>query len=373
MPAFIYILLNALTGYSQEASFMIQQVRFKTNPTCINFSPDGSVLLTGFQDGSFMFLDPESLESTLEVSDAHVKAVNAMDMPPSMDFLLTAGNNQIKLWDLNGNQVGGWSKHATTIWNAEIGYRGRYAVSSAFNRTFLIWDVYNGEVSQEMRGNDDVTMTVSFSHDDRWIASGSNDLTIKVWETEKWTPVVTLHGPSMEIYDVAFSPDDRLIAAASKDQSVRIYRWKQEELLHLLQGHTGMVMKVDFSPDGRYLISGGADKRVILWDIESGERIHTFLGHEEAVLDLIFHPDGNSFYSVSFDRTLVRWRIDPEIFVMKYFSESFEQELAGNPLFGPRQPGEARKAYQQRLASADSARSELIMHYYRRYLSEKEP
>jgi WD40 repeat protein len=373
MPAIIFTLLQSLPGTSQQPSCILQELRYKTNPTCINFSPDGTLLLTGFQDGSFRLLDPETMEPSLEVPGAHVKAVNAMDMPPTMEFVLTAGYNQIKLWDLNGTQVGRWSRHATTIWNAEIDHQGTYAISSAFNRTFLIWDVYNGEVLQEMRGNDDVTMTVTFSHDGRWIASGSNDLTVRIWETETQSPVVALYGPSMEIYDVAFSPDNQLIAVASRDHSVRIYNWREETLVHLLQGHTDMAMEVDFSPDGRYLVSGSADKRIILWDVQSGERIYTFLGHQEAVLDLIFHPDGKSFYSVSFDKTLIRWGIDPEIFVMKYYIAPFVQELDNNPIFDPRQPGESRKDYQQRVSRADSVRSALIQQYYSRYLSERDP
>jgi len=71
------------------------------------------------------------------------------------------------------------------------------------------------------------------------------------------------------------------------------------------------------------LVSGGADQRLLLWDVKSGERIHTFLGHEGAVLDLTFHPDGKSVYSVSFDGTVIRWGIDPEIFVLKYYSKPF--------------------------------------------------
>jgi WD40 repeat protein len=119
------------------------------------------------------------------------------------------------------------------------------------------------------------------------------------------------------------------------------------------------------------LVSGGADQRLLLWDVKSGERIHTFLGHEGAVLDLTFHPDGKSVYSVSFDGTVIRWGIDPEIFVLKYYSEPFGQELSEDQIFDPRQPGESRKAYQQRTLRADSVRSELIRKYYHRYLSER--
>jgi len=132
-------------GFAQEGSYILKRQLFKVPLTSVNISPDGKVLLAGFDDGSFRMLDPDSFLTLLEVKDAHDKAVNAMDMPPKMDFILTAGRNSIKLWDKDGNYLFAWKGHATTIWNAEISKDGKWAVSSAMNKTFLLWDVYNNK------------------------------------------------------------------------------------------------------------------------------------------------------------------------------------------------------------------------------------
>jgi WD40 repeat protein len=162
----------------------------------VNTSPDGSALLCGFNDGSFRVFDIESFEVKLEVEKAHLKAINAMDMPMTMDFILTAGKNSIKLWDLNGKQLTQWAGHATTIWNAEFSRDGKQAVSSAINKTFLLWDVYNGTILERMRGHEDVCMTVSISPNDSLIASGSKDQTLKIWNRHTRQPVLTLNGPA---------------------------------------------------------------------------------------------------------------------------------------------------------------------------------
>ena len=255
---------------AQDESYILKRELYKTSLTSINISPDGSLLLAGYQDGSFRLLDPESFETKLEVPNAHYKAVNAMDMPPKMDFILSAGHNTIKLWDRTGKHLANWNGHATTIWNVDISNDGKYAVSSAFNKTFLLWDVYNSELLERMQGHEDVTMSVCISPDNRLIASGSNDLTIKIWDVASHQVIQTLHGPTQDVYDVAFSPDSHLLAVASKDRSVRIYDLDEEKLLHLLKGHRDMVMELAFSPDGRYLVSGSADQSLILWDVTTG-------------------------------------------------------------------------------------------------------
>jgi WD40 repeat protein len=151
----ILVFLCGITAHTcaQDDSYILKRQIFKVPLTSINFSPDGTLLLAGFDDGSFKLLDPETFEAKLEVEGAHYKAVNAMDMPPKMDFILTAGGNSIKLWDRSGKYLFDWKGHATTIWNVQISNDGKWAVSSAMNKTFLLWDVYNSVVEEQMRGH----------------------------------------------------------------------------------------------------------------------------------------------------------------------------------------------------------------------------
>ena len=365
------ILGNHHTARAQDGSHIMKRQIFEVPLTSINISPDGLFLLAGFDDGSFRLLDPDTYEVKLEVEGAHYKAVNAMDMPPKMDFILTAGGNQIKLWDRSGKYLFDWKGHATTIWNMEISSDGLWAVSSAMNKTFLLWDVYNAVIKEKMRGHEDVCMAVCISPDNKLIASGSNDQSLKIWGLETRQVISQLHGPAQDIYDVEFSPDSRLLAVTSKDESARLFGLEEEKLLHILKGHTDMVMEAEFSPDGSYLVTGSADQSIILWDVMTGERIHQFLDNEGAVMDLVFHPGGESFYSISYAGDLTRWILDPEIFVLKYYETPYREELAADPLFEPRQKGESKKEYKARVEEGREKKSAIISRYYQLYLQEK--
>ena len=371
----ILLLLTSYCGpeaAGQEPSYILQRTEFKSSLTSIGFSPDDSLLLAGFYDGSFRLLNPGTMEPVLEVEEAHFKGVHAVCMPPGMEWILTAGHNTIKQWDLQGNRTGTWNSHATTIWNLEIGPDGRWAVSSAFNRTFLLWDLESGELADRLQGHEDVALAVAFSHDGRWIASGSNDRTVKIWDVQSRQVIRSFHGPAGDVYDVAFSPGDSLLAVTSKDHSVRIYHLGKGKLLHNLQKHRDMVMEAAFSPDGRYLVTASADHSVMLWEVNTGQRIYSYLDNSEAVLDLTFHPDGESFYSISFAGDLTRWALDPEILVSWHFGEEYHSVIEEDPLFGPRRKGESRKDYQERLDQAKLRRKQIVGQFYRRYLKEKQ-
>ena len=367
----ICILGLTVHGLAQDESFILKREFFEFPLTSINISADGKLLLAGFDDGSFRLLDPDSYAVKLEKEGAHHKAVNAMDISPKMDFILSAGASSIKLWDRSGKHLFDWLGHATTIWNAEISSNGKWAVSSAINKTFLLWDVQNNSVFKKMRGHEDVAMAVSISPDTRFIASGSRDRSICIWDLESTEVISTLHGPTQDIYDLDFSPDGKLLVATSKDHSTRVYDLEAEKMIHLLKGHTDMVLEAEFSPEGKYLVTASADQSIILWDMDSGEKIHQFLENEGAVMDLIFHPDGHSFYSISYAKDLTRWALHPKIFVLKYYEKQYRDELAANPLFEPRRKGESKKDYQARMKNAEVKEAEITSRYFEQYLSSR--
>ena len=102
--------------------------------------------------------------------------------------------------------------------------------------------------------------------------------------------------------------------------------------------------------------------------MERGEQLHSYLDHQDAVVDLAFHPDGGSFYSVSLDGTLSRWEIHPEIFVLKYAEKDYREAMDADPVFAPRQSGESRREYQERLEEARVKRDSIVESLYKLYL-----
>jgi WD40 repeat protein len=364
---FLGIIIYSLTS-AQTSDYVVQKAVFKTPVTSVKVSPDEKLILAGFEDGTLRILDIATLEVHREIEHAGSAAIYDIEVSPEMDVIFIASGSSIMLFDTTGRQISSWSHHRNTIWSMDLDPAGKYMVSAEVNKTFLLINVFEGEIEQAMRGHEDIAFAVAFSPDGKYIASGANDREVFLWDVAAKKVIARFHGHADNIYDVAFSPDGKYLAACSLDKSVRIWNIETKELHRLLKGHQDMVLEIEFSPDGKYLLSASADQAIKLWDVNSGEQLYAFLDNKGSIPDIEFLPGGDTFLSACMDGTLNIHHLHPEIFVMKYFREEIEKELAHDPLFLPRQKSEKRSDYDARTAKAALKKEELIKKYYQRYL-----
>ena len=64
---------------------------------------------------------------------------------------------------------------------------------------------------------------------------------------------------------VTFSPDDLYIASSSEDMTIKVFCRKTGIEKQVLLGHGDIVKKVIFSPNGKFLATCSADKTIKIW------------------------------------------------------------------------------------------------------------
>lgn len=364
----IVCIVSLSIASAQSGDYVLHMTDFKNPVTSVQVSPDGRQIFAGFEDGTLRILEAANLEEKMKLEEAGPAAIYDIELSPKMDVIFIASGSSIRLFDTTGTRITSWPHHKNTMWSMDLGPDGKYMVSTEVNKTFQLINVFEGEIEQPMRAHEDITLAVAFSPDGKYIASGSNDKQVLLWDLAAREVIAGFHGHSDNIYDVAFSPDGKYLAACSMDKSVRIWDIETKELHQLLKGHQDMVLEIEFSPDGKYLLSASADQAIKLWDVDSGEQLYAFLDNKGSIPDIEFLPGGQAFVSACMDGTLKIHRLDPEIFVMHFYREELEKEMAGDPVFLPRKKGEKRSEFEARSKEATRKKEAMVAKYYKRYL-----
>jgi eukaryotic-like serine/threonine-protein kinase len=168
---------------------------------------------------------------------------------------------------------------------------GRFLASGSWDKTIRLWNVNTGEM-RILGRCDGPVISISFSPDGSLLASASTDIRIWDIQTEDVLRRINQFG-----FCVVFSPNGRLLAWSSKAPSEgegAICIWDMEEKDPQVLGTCERwVRSIAFSPNTRSLVSGSWNLSgpVCLWDIAKPE-CHMIMGSQEGIDSVAFSPNG---------------------------------------------------------------------------------
>lgn len=182
-------------------------------------------------------------------------------------------------------------------------------------------------MEQEINAHNGAILTMRFSPDGGYLASGGEDGVVRVWrvmESERRDNSGKLeYDPSCIYFTVNHNSELAPLYAAGKEKiksrSVRtpdsacvvippeVFRISAKPL-HEFHGHDGDVLDLSWSTD-KYLLSSSTDKTVRLWKVGSDSCLQVFV-HNNYVTSVQFNPiNENYFVSGSIDGKIRIWEV----------------------------------------------------------------
>lgn len=280
---------------------------------CAAFSPDGTLLATGCQNGTTRIWDPSSATLLASIrGHRRVRAAAFCSAGPLQGMLLVSSNDERRLRIIDPKT----SKEQMCL-RSFRGHIRALAVSpdgtliatggvvSKDKPEIHVWNTVTKE-DRELTGRHTAgILAVAFSPDGSTLATAGWGGTIRVWDMKTWKVRHTLTAHKAAVNSLAFSPDGTLLASGSKDRTVKLWDALTGQERQTLQGHVTPVRALAFSPDSSILAS--ADLSVRLWDVATGREKRIFKGHHYAINAVVFSPDGATLASAGLDRIIRIW------------------------------------------------------------------
>jgi WD40 repeat protein/DNA-binding SARP family transcriptional activator len=283
-----------------------------------SFSPDGSKLAIGYDDGIIKVWDIITQQAILTLSGGHDAPVYSVSFSPDGKKLVSDdGVDSIVVWDLqNGEQLAALSGYYPAF-----DPNGSLLASWTGEADLVIYNASNYQRIYSFAGHTAGGNATIFNQDGSLLATPNADGTIKILDMTNGRELFALSGHAGGVGDAAFSPGcvrppeapfaqcRQYLATASRDKTIKIWDVTPAGNREIVTV-PGFVSF--FSADGKRLITGVFNDPTTvtysIWDMTTTGKEHEVssfsVSHPAPIIDGGYNPDATLAGTVSLDGTV---------------------------------------------------------------------
>jgi WD40 repeat protein/transcriptional regulator with XRE-family HTH domain len=295
----------------------------ETKVLSVAFSPDGKHLASIGDDGTVIVWDSATGAELLRLSGStkpnDLITEQRIEYSPDGKHLAACDSDQLKVYDpVTGKLMMVLSGHQGDVLSVTFSLDGKYLATGGVDTTVRIWDANTGDLLHVLKGHTAEVGGLAFSPDGKFLISTSEDAMLKIWDVATWTVLRELS--EFPIYKVSFNVDGTQLAAVTAN-GLQVWNIApgSDDIVTFDENHAAFTIpeggSMIFSPDGTQLaavsLSTASGNAIKLWDAATGRELLTLAGHTAWVMGIALSQDGQRLASTSLDGTVKIWNLTP--------------------------------------------------------------
>ena len=269
----------------------------KGHASCASFSPDGSLLALGYDDGRCEVLDVKN-NRRLWSARGHRDFVRSIRFSPDGAMLVTASEDcTARLWSVGkGTCLRVLAGHSEGVNHAEFSPDGEHVATAASDRTVRVWSVRTGSCDMVLRPGNRRVELVSYSADGRRLITSGVGATV-IWDARTGARMWKLPEHSSG-WLALFIRNGTRVVSGDWDGIVRVSDAKSGECIRSFRGHSKVVTTLATSADESILATGSGDETARVWRLATGRCVGV-LKHGGDVVSVFVSSSGDRIVTTS--------------------------------------------------------------------------
>lgn len=302
---------NLVRVWDPKSGKELSPLKDKTNDVRdLKFHAGTGNLFSVYQDGSLKIHNPKDGELVKNVAKAHSVRVNTVSFSPDGTIVATgAEDGLVKLWDVeSGNLKSTLGPEGKMILHTSFSPDGKFVAAGNSERSIKIWNVQSGREFKTLTGHFGDVRRVLFSPQPGIMASLDSNKRTFIWNYLTGAKLATIEHDDY-INDGDFVENGKYLLV-STFQKIEIFETASGKKVGELTGQSDWINDIAISPDGTKILSCSANKSIFLWDWASKSKVREFPGHTSYVNIVDFSKSGDVLASGSYDGTIRFWNVN---------------------------------------------------------------
>ena len=323
---------------------LVEVGRHRTYVLSLAFSPDGTTLLSGSEDGYVQLWDVAERRPKLEQPlRRHTGAVNAAAWSPDGSQVATvSGDGSVKVWSQETLEVTLQQGHPTPVFSVSFTPDGNSLLTGGEDGLVRVWNLKARPEPLVLSGHERLIRALAISPDGKSLISATAEGAARLWDLAQhadnspaqpadkklerqplvlrpadpptappWLaarPGLAGGGDLHWVMGAVFTPSSKQAVTADLGGRVRLWDAGSGHELESFEPAEGPIWALDISPDGKTLASAGYRSNTLtVWDVASRKQRAVLHGHTDRVWMVKFSRDGKTIASAANDQTVRLW------------------------------------------------------------------
>lgn len=286
------------------------------------FSPDGTLLASGSQDGTVRLWDVATSKQRVILrmsaqEKRHAYTIYGLALSPDGKTIVSGGNEAvIRIWEVATGkeqlQIKGDQFEGRAI---AIAPDGKTLVSAGSFKTGRFWDPATGKLKGEFKSRSYAAdKCLSFRDEGREIAVGFENSAIRIYESKTGVERRTIELTSRYMYSMALSKDGRRAVVGLDRGSVKEIDLETGKETAEAKSKLERVYAVTLAADRRVFAGGKSEEEggaaIVLIDFDTNKVIDIYKNENDYICCLACSPDGKLLAAGGHDRMVRIWDIE---------------------------------------------------------------
>ena len=306
--------LNQLLVWEWKSeTYIYKQQGHMNDINIISFSPEGSQLASGADDGKIKIFDISSSNCLITFID-HTAKVTGLQYALNKSNVLVSSSldGTIRAYDLikyKNFRIMTTPKQTQLIC-CSVDYSGEIVAAGSLDTyNIFVWSLKTGDLIDVLNGHTGPVSCLAFSHINDILVSGSWDNTVKMWELYTKKGISETYEHNSKITAIALSPNDKEVAVATLNGE--LYTWDIEtgsikNILDVSRDIWGgrlndekisaknatrnkFLNSIHYNLPGNLLICGGNSQYALIYDMQYQILVKKFvLTHNRSLNGLLY-------------------------------------------------------------------------------------
>ncbi|KAG7663180.1 PWP2 [[Candida] subhashii] len=292
----------------QSESYILKQQGHFDSMNTLAYSPDGSRLVTGSDDGKIKIWDVQSGFCLMTFTE-HSSAVTEVKFAKRGQVLFTSSlDGTIRAWDLiRYRNFRTFTASSRIQFNCLAVDPSGEIICGGSQDSFeiYVWSVQTGQLLDSLSGHEGPISCLTFGQENSILASASWDKTIRIWNIFARSQSVEPIEVSHDVICLTMRPDCKEIAVSTLDGHITIFDIEDAKQLHMIDGKKDIIKgryledkfiaknsargnyfsTICYSFDGLTLLAAGNNNSICMYDIDNEVLLKRFIVSENMSID----------------------------------------------------------------------------------------